>query len=78
MRLTFALLLTALGVLMADPPVPEQQQPFMVRHTNLVTNVTVSVTTTISEVQGFKVDSQFFPLRTNLMFKTVTNIWSSP
>lgn len=60
------------------PPVPvPEQQPLVIRHTNLITNVTVSVTTTISEVTGIRVDGQFIPRRTNLLFKTSTNLWSS-
>lgn len=59
-----------------EPPLP--QQPLVIRHTNLVTNVVISITTTIQEVQGIKVDNRFIPLRTNLLFRSATNVWSTP
>jgi hypothetical protein len=61
-----------------EPPSVPPQQPFVIRDTNYVTNVVVSVTTTINEIQGVRVDGRFIPLRTNLMFKTTTNLWTMP
>lgn len=77
-RAAVAVSLVALISLAQQPPPLPEQQPFLIRHTNLCTNVVVSVTTTITEVQGFKVDHQFYPQRTNLLFRTSTNIWSTP
>lgn len=59
------------------PPLPAQQ-PLVIRHTNLATNVIVSVTTIISEIPGVLVDGRFVALRTNLMFRTSSNVWASP
>lgn len=58
-------------------PVPPEQTPSFMRWTKYTTNVTIVFVTTISEVQGVRVDSQFLALRTNLMFKTASNLWSN-
>jgi len=78
------LLALVAGLVFGQPQLPglpvqftnnPQQQVSMIRESRVITNVAVVLTTTIREVEGVRIDSQFLPLRTNLMFKLTTNLY---
>lgn len=73
----FALLIWVCISFGQDPPFP--QQMLVIRETNLVTNVTVTVHTTVYEVRGIRIEGQWIaiPRGTSVMFRFESNVWSN-
>lgn len=72
------LLALVAGLVFGQPQLPQPQlqpQVSTIRETHIITNVDIVLMTTVREIQGVRIDSQFIPLRTNLMFRDSTNLY---